>query len=270
MQRSDTAMIFDTQHASFVDGPGIRTTVFFKGCNLKCRWCHNPEGISPTRQLMIFRNKCTGCGRCAAVCKNSPCILCGRCADVCPNDARKICGEERGVEEVLSEIIKDKEFYKESGGGVTCSGGECMLQIGFLTEMLRLCKNENIHTAVDTAGNVPWERFEAVLPYTDLFLYDIKCITPELHQWGTGTDNALILENYLRLAGRAEVCVRVPVIGSFNDGEEELQKISKFFKHHPPAKLELLPYHAMGEHKYEALGRKAEKFRVPENIKSLK
>lgn len=146
---------------------------------------------------------------------------------------------------------------------MTCSGGECMLQIDFLTELLRLCKKEHIHTAVDTAGNVPWEQFEAILPYTDLFLYDIKCISRELHKQGTGADNALILENYLRLIDRAEVYVRVPVIGCFNTDKTEVQRISDFLVLHPPKKIELLPYHSMGEHKYEALGLVPAKFSTP-------
>jgi len=255
MPHFDKAMIFDIISGSFVDGPGIRTTVFFKGCNLRCKWCHNPEGISPKQQLMIFKNKCLSCGKCTEVCENKPCILCGRCAMVCPNDARKICGREYSVAEVFEKIIKDKAFYDASGGGVTCSGGECMLQTEFLMKFLKLCKSNGIHTAVDTAGNVPLEWFEKVLPYTDLFLYDIKCMDSDLHINGTGVDNALILKNYIYLIKHAKVYVRVPVIGGFNDDLQEFTKIDDFLKQYPPSNVELLPYHAMGEHKYNALNK---------------
>ena len=153
------AMIFDIQRNSFVDGPGIRTTVFFKGCNLKCKWCHNPESQSAKRQMMFYADKCTGCGKCKEVCPNGlkSCGFCGKCELYCPNDARKICGREYTVDEVFAEIVKDKSFYDNSGGGATFSGGECMLQPDFLCEILKKCKENGIHTAVDTAGNVPWE-----------------------------------------------------------------------------------------------------------------
>ncbi|MDO5311742.1 MAG: glycyl-radical enzyme activating protein, partial [Clostridia bacterium] len=161
------AMIFDIQRNSFVDGPGIRTTVFLKGCNLRCKWCHNPESHSSLPQMMYYKNKCTGCGKCREVCPYNltRCDLCGKCTIYCPHDARRICGREYSVDEVFDEVIKDKIFYETSGGGVTFSGGECMLQIDFLTEILKLCKENGIHTAVDTAGNVPFESFEKVIPY---------------------------------------------------------------------------------------------------------
>lgn len=263
MSLFDKATVFDLQSSSFVDGPGIRTTVFFKGCNLKCKWCHNPEGISFERQIMVYKNKCTGCGKCSEVCQNKPCVFCGRCIEICPNDARKICGEVWSLEDVFEKVERDKLFYEASGGGVTCSGGECMLQIEFLAKLLCLCKKNNINTAVDTAGCVAWESFETILPYTDLFLYDIKCISPELHVRGTGVDNSLILENYLRLIDKAAVCVRIPIIDGFNTDENELQKISDFLNQHPPKEIQLLSYHAMGEHKYAALNIVKENFKVP-------
>lgn len=165
------AVIFDIQRNSFVDGPGIRTTVFFKGCNMRCKWCHNPESQSAQKQMMYYKDKCTGCGKCAKVCPNQlkKCDFCGKCELYCPADARKICGKEYSADEVFNEIAKDKTFYENSGGGATFSGGECMLQIGFLCEILKKCKENGIHTAVDTAGNVPWEYFEKILPYTDIF-----------------------------------------------------------------------------------------------------
>ena len=148
------ATIFDIQRGSYVDGPGIRTTVFFKGCNLQCKWCHNPESQSKNKQILFYKEKCTGCGKCKSVCPYAleKCDFCGKCALYCPNDAREICGKEYTVEEVLSEILKDKDYYNATGG-VTFSGGECMLQIDFLKAILKKCKENGIHTAVDTAGN---------------------------------------------------------------------------------------------------------------------
>ena len=171
-----TATIFDIERNSFVDGPGIRTTVFFKGCNLKCAWCHNPESQDFNVQMMFYKDKCKSCGKCNRVCPYNleKCDLCGKCTFYCPVDARKVCGKEYTANEVFSEIIKDKSYYDNSGGGVTFSGGECMLQIDFLLDILKKCKENGIHTAVDTAGHIPFENFEKILPYTDLFLYDIK------------------------------------------------------------------------------------------------
>ena len=259
------AMIFDIQRNSFVDGPGIRTTVFFKGCNLRCKWCHNPESQSFEKQMMFYKDKCTGCGKCREVCPNhlQSCDFCGKCELYCPADARKVCGREYTPAEVFAEVIKDKAFYDNSGGGVTFSGGECMLQLDFLCEILEKCKSAGIHTAVDTAGNVPWESFEKILPFTDLFLYDIKAFDAELHRKGTGVSNELILENLKNLSGRADIIVRIPVIGGYNDNDEEIRQIADFLKQIKIIKAELLPYHAMGEHKYTALGRNTESFNVP-------
>ena len=250
-----TATIFDIQRNSYVDGPGIRTTVFFKGCNLNCFWCHNPESKKKHPQMMFFKNKCTGCGKCKEKCQNGleKCDLCGKCTLYCPSEAREICGREYTVDEVMKEILKDKPFYETSGGGVTFSGGECMLQIDFLCEILRKCKENGIHTAVDTAGNVPWESFERVLPYTDLFLYDVKCITESLHKKGTGVSNELILQNLQRLKGKADIIIRVPVIPEFNDDASEQDKIKEFLQQNNFEKVEYLPYHDMGEHKKDAL-----------------
>ena len=195
------ATVFDIERNSYVDGPGIRTAVFFKGCNLRCAWCHNPESQSPKPQMMFYKNKCMGCGKCREKCPNNleSCDLCGKCSLFCPQDARDICGKEYTVDEVLKEVLKDKAFYETSGGGVTFSGGECMLQIEFLTKILKACKENGIHTAVDTAGHVPYERFEQILPYTDLFLYDVKCFDSDKHRQYTGLENQLILKNLKRI-----------------------------------------------------------------------
>lgn len=260
------ATIFDIQRNSFVDGPGIRTTVFFKGCNLRCKWCHNPESQLPQIQMMFYKDKCIGCGKCKDVCPNhlEKCDLCGRCEIFCTADARKICGKDYTVDEVYSEIIKDKSFYDNSGGGVTFSGGECMLQPKFLCETLKKCKENGIHTAVDTAGNVPWKNFEKVMPYTDLFLYDIKCISEQRHIDGTGVSNKLLLENLKKLFEcGVKIHIRVPVITGINDSVEEITKIKDFLEPYKPEKIELLPYHKMGEHKYDALGMPITYYDVP-------
>ncbi len=258
--------IFDIQRSSFVDGPGLRTTVFFKGCNLHCMWCHNPESQKSFPEMMFYENKCTGCGKCKAICPNgmTSCTLCGRCALYCPHDARMISGKEMTVDEVLREVLKDKSFYEASGGGVTFSGGECMLQIDFLAELAKACKESDIHTAVDTAGDVPWEHFEKMLPYTDLFLYDVKLSDREKHKIYTGAYNDRILCNLRKLSGRgSDILVRIPVIGGVNDTAGDMQAIAAILKECKISEFELLPYHRMGENKFAALGRKAETFTVP-------
>ena len=271
-----TATIFDIQRSSYVDGPGIRTTVFFKGCNLRCAWCHNPESQSPKAQMMLYANKCTGCGKCRQVCPKGSehCDLCGTCALYCPHNAREICGKTYTVEQVWNEIKKDRLFYDASGGGVTFSGGECMLQLDFLTEILKVCRQNGVHTAVDTAGHLPYASFERILPYTDLLLYDVKCMDPSLHRQMVGVENGQILENLRRLLQTGKpLWVRVPVIPTVNDTTEEMQRIKAFLDScGTPAKVELLPYHAMGEHKYAAIGRTATPFKTPdeEKMESLK
>ena len=218
--------------------------------------------------MMFYKNKCTGCGKCKEKCPNSlkKCDFCGRCTLYCPHDAREICGKEYTADEVLRLIVKDKTFYENSGGGVTFSGGECMLQIDFLEQILKECKKNGIHTAVDTAGHVPYERFERILPYTDLFLYDVKCLESEKHKKYTGVTNELILKNLKKLLLTDKpVWVRFPIIPGLNDSEKEIQGIKAMLSsHRAPEKIELLPYHAMGEHKYQALGREATVFSVPD------
>ena len=272
-----SATIFDIQRGSYVDGPGIRTTVFMKGCNLGCAWCHNPESQNAKPQRMFYKNKCVLCGKCVTVCPsgaltfdNGPvpdpekCTLCGKCALWCPADAISVCGKTMDTEAVFREVRKDKAFYETSGGGVTVSGGECMLCPDFVAELLDKCKNDGIDTAVDTAGNVPFGSLEKVIPFTDIFLYDIKCVTPEAHKKFTGVVNNRILDNYKLLISMGKrVIVRVPMTTECSANDEEFPKIAAFLNEYKPEKVELLPYHALGENKYRAIGREPEIFHAP-------
>ena len=260
-------MIFDVVHSSFVDGPGVRTVIFFKGCNLRCNWCHNPESHSTARQIMFYPSKCIGCGICKDVCprKGEYCDLCGTCTQYCPSQAKKICGKIWTVDEVMMKILKDKAFYKKLNGGVTFSGGECMLQIDFLTELLYRCREVGIHTAVDTAGNVPWEYFEKILPYTSAFLYEVKCFSDKLHWKGTGVSNGRIFDNLQRLSEcfDGEIIIRIPVIPGYNMDVEEMRKIADFLKEIRYSKIEPLPYHRLGENKNAAVDQEVVRYAVP-------
>lgn len=251
------ANIFDIQRSSYVDGPGIRTTVFFKGCNLRCAWCHNPESQDPKPQIMFYKDKCSLCGRCKSLTVQNTDFLCF-------NDAKEICGREYTDSEILSLILKDKSFYDNANGGVTFSGGECMLRVDLLCEILKKCKENGIHTAVDTAGNVPWEYFERILKYTDLFLYDIKLLDNEMHIRYTGSGNETILCNLKKLfEANAKICVRIPIIGGVNDSADEMRRIKSFLTPYAPVKIELLPYHSIGLHKYDALNMEKHEFYTP-------
>lgn len=260
-------MLFDIAHGSFTDGRGVRTVIFFKGCNLRCRWCHNPEGINAERQLMFYKKNCTNCGACKAICpqKGEKCNLCGRCAQYCPSSAKKICGNIWTDIDVMREIKKDQAFYEESNGGVTFSGGECMLQIDFLETLLKRCQKLGIRTAVDTAGHLSWENFEKIVPFTDTFLYDFKCFTEKLHEEGTGVSNDRILKNLEKLSKcfNGEIVIRIPIIPGFNTDDDELKKMANFLTKINHAGIELLPYHKLGESKYSALMKEAEIYTVP-------
>jgi len=264
---SKTGMIFNIQRFSIYDGPGVRTTIFFKGCNLKCKWCHNPEAISFKKQIEFFPQNCIGCGACFNICPNKVhemdenethrinrdnCNGCFLCADVCYNNALVGVGTKVDTDYLFKSILTDELYYKNSSGGVTFSGGECMLQEDFLQEILIKCKNKGIHTAVDTAGCVPWKSFEKVIPYTDLFLYDVKAADTDRHKQLTGMDNYLILENLKKLSElRKEIYIRVPYIVGCND--DQIEKIAQIIKPLNIARIELMAYHKLGNSKYTAL-----------------
>ena len=242
------AIIFDIKRCSQDDGQGIRTTIFFKGCNLNCFWCHNPEGKSKNKQYAFFENKCKRCG----TCKNEIDKGFEELVNLCPYGARKVYGKEYSVKELLDIILKDKDYYLATEGGVTFSGGECMLQVDFITELAKCCKENGVSVAIDTAGNLPYSSFEKVLPYVDAFLYDIKCLDNNLHKKGTGQDNLLILENLERLTTTGKnILIRVPVIPNFNDNAE-LEKIKEYCNKHS-LKAEFLSYHEYGKDKEKAI-----------------
>lgn len=241
-------VIFDIQRFSVHDGPGIRTTVFMKGCSLRCGWCHNPEGLRIEPQVQFFREHCIGCGRCGGERELQN-------VSQCPAGALKRVGEAYTPEQLLDEVLADLDFYG-SDGGVTFSGGECLLQADFVGHMLQALKNRGVTTAVDTCGNVPWENIEKALPYCDTWLYDIKCADSENHRRYTGSRNERILENLEKL-GRtgANIWIRVPVIPDFNDNLEEMKRIAAIASSvSGVSRVTLMPYHTLGKSKYATLG----------------
>jgi pyruvate formate lyase activating enzyme len=278
--------IFDVQRFSWADGPGIRTVVFFKGCNLVCHWCHNPESRSFERNLLYYADRCIECGKCVGICPEGchqvteehghtvdreRCIGCGNCVSVCNAEALIVAGKQVGIDEVLEEVIEDMEFYRLSEGGVTLSGGEPLLQPEGCFELLKTCKKMDIGTAVDTAGNVKWSSFECILPVTDYIIYDIKTLDDRLHRKVCGASNEQILQNLMRLKNRGvKVCVKIPLVPGVNDKKEEIMKIAALVGDFDNLeKIELLPFHKLGRPKYRALGIEypAEKIPVPDAAK---
>lgn len=266
-----TGRIFNIMKYAIHDGPGIRTTVFFKGCPLRCWWCHNPEGQRFDQELLYRPERCVGCGQCLEVCPQGSisysqgqvsyareqCSACGQCSLVCPAGARETVARSRSVHDVMTEIEKDLIFYDESGGGVTFSGGEALSQPEFLGELLKECRKKEIHTAVETCGYVQREVLAGLKDDVDLFLFDLKHLDSGEHEKLTGVPNELILENLAWLAQQhPRVMVRLAVIPGHNDDEAHLDKLGEFVKSlRTIREVHCLPYHKAGAEKYRRLGR---------------
>ena len=266
-------LVFYTQKFSTHDGDGVRTTIFFKGCPLKCRWCHNPESQRYEKELIFHHNKCVVCGKCVVKCPQQAnsivdgklvfdrdkCTACGVCTDWCIKEAREIAGKEYTVDELVKEAKKDQIFYEQSGGGVTLSGGEVMAQnIDYIEQLCKRLHREGISVFIDTSGYTKYENLKRLIPFADVFLYDIKAIDSEEHKDYIGVDNALILENLVKLSNDgAGIYARLPIIGKVNATDEYINSVIRFLEdnHVKVQQVNLLPYHDIGKGKYASLDR---------------
>lgn len=266
-------LIFDIQKFSVHDGPGIRTIVFFKGCPLWCQWCANPESQSFQPELLHYPDKCIGCGKCMTVCEpgcfrldndkkivldRTKCTQCGECSKTCYAGALRQSGKPMTIEDVIKEVDKDMVFYKNSGGGITFSGGEAMCFPEAVSELAKHYKEKGVSTAIETCGCVDWENFEKVLPYMDLIMYDLKIMDDEKHIQYTGGSNKQILKNLKKISKLVHTVVRIPIIPTINDSEKEIDQFGKFISEMKDdiKTVHLLPYHNFGISKYRAMGKK--------------
>ncbi|HCT29235.1 MAG TPA: glycyl-radical enzyme activating protein [Bacteroidales bacterium] len=280
------SLIFDIKRYAINDGPGIRVVIFFKGCNLHCAWCHNPESISSKVEKMYAPSKCIKCGTCIAACPEKAitmgsdgvvtnpdlCKVCGKCADVCPTKAIEMSGKVMTIPEIMDIIEKERIFFDQSGGGVTFSGGEPLIHSKMLIELLDECKRRKIHTAVDTAGNVSTETILEVAKRTDLFLYDLKMIDSDLHKKWVNTSNEKILQNLKAISEiGTQIIIRIPLIGGINDSIKNIEQTAKFISELAGEKKEvnLLPYHNIAQNKYMKLGKSEDFSNLREPDKSI-
>jgi len=245
------------------DGDGLRTTIFFKGCPLRCIWCHNPETYTFKSEIAFYATKCIGCGSCASICpseackisltEKDKCILCNKCVEICPTNARELLGTEYEAADLAEKVLQDRDFFKNGGGGVTFSGGECLMQIDFALELAKIFSSEKISVDIDTSGYVKRESLEKIIPYTDVFLYDIKAVDKDVHIACTGKENDIILDNLRFLSERGcKIEIRYPLVMGYNDGEcEKIGKLLKDIK--GITKVKVLKYHSFASAKFEAL-----------------
>ncbi|MDL2236947.1 glycyl-radical enzyme activating protein [Christensenellaceae bacterium OttesenSCG-928-K19] len=258
--------IFDIQRYSTHDGPGIRTVVFLKGCPLRCAWCSNPESQKPGMTIMFQPSRCIGCKKCEQACPNGiklgeqgvaeGCTLCGDCARACPSGALEIKGEEKTIAEIMDEVDRDASFYNSSGGGVTISGGEPLMQADFAVALADEVKRSGYHLAIETTGFAPWENARQVFEKIDLILYDVKHMDDAMHKEYTGVSNSLILENLEKAAKEGfHIIVRVPLIKGFNATDENMGALADKMKELGLREIDLLPYHTFGESKYKQMRR---------------
>lgn len=274
---STTATVLNVQRFTMHDGPGIRTEFFLKGCPLRCDWCGNPESFNRHIEVGVYQNRCitdSKCGACNEVCHDSEmlifsegklgeidkdkCTNCLKCADECPSEAIKQWGKKMSVEDCMKDILKDKGFYQRSGGGVTVSGGEPLLQSDFVLSLFNACKDENIHTCLESSFYANWDRIEKMLPATDLFISDIKLMDSQKHKKYTGVDNRKILDN-LKMFSKTDkpIILRIPVIPEVNDDMENIKATADFILEEMSGKvvaLQLLSFMRLGEEKYQSLG----------------
>ena len=265
-----TGLTFNIQQFSTEDGPGIRTTVFFKGCPLRCAWCHNPEGLRPAPDLMWYDVRCIGARECLRACTEDAlaltpegmridrvrCSVCGACAQACPAAALEVIGRRWTLDALMDELLKDQVFYETSGGGITLSGGEPMMQVDFIADLLPRCKQAGLHVALDTCGAVAWERYERVLPQVDLVLLDLKLMDVERHKGATGIPNDIILENARRIAASGlPMWIRTPVIPDYTSDPDNIRSIGCFIREALPTveRWDLLAYTNLGKPKYHRL-----------------
>ena len=264
-------VVFNIQRYSIQDGPGIRTTVFLKGCPLRCAWCSNPESQNPHPEIMFRKKQCQSCGTCADVCDigamtlveaephldRGMCTMCMDCVEACPSGAMQVSGKVMTLDDVVEESCRDEIFYTNSGGGVTLSGGEPLFQPEFSRHFLKACKDRSIHTALDTSGHGTWQVMKGLLEYTDLLLFDLKHLSRDKHLEGTQAGNDLILENLRRTldSNGVKVWIRIPVIPGYNDADSYVTELALVMSEMRAAKVSLLGYHEWGRPKYEALGR---------------
>ena len=270
-------IIFDKQRFALHDGPGIRTVIFLKGCPLSCKWCSNPESIKLQPQLSFAEDKCGDVKDCFTVCPEdvfserfwkprvdySKCTACGKCLEVCPTGALKIYGYVADSDEIIAEVLRDREYYENSGGGMTLSGGDPIFQFDFTLDLLQKAKQAGIHTCIETAGFAEGEKFEQLIPLTDLFLFDYKITDDSDHQYYTGVSNQKILKNLdLILERGGKVVLRCIVIPGVNDNGEHFKAIANLSQHENVKQVEILPYHEYGKHKYKQLGKEAYEFGI--------